>query len=66
MFFFLISLQFTNYLFLVGNLRVSQKLSVNWECKARIKSIHDWGCKKECLIYKGLQMTTLGVSPIYL
>jgi hypothetical protein len=43
-----------------------KKLDVNQEFRARVTSINDWGCKKECLTSKGLQMITLGLSPIYL
>jgi len=30
------------------------------------ESIHDWGTKKECLIEKGLQMTTLHFCLFYI
>jgi hypothetical protein len=29
-------------------------------------SIHDWGTKKECLIEKGLQRTTLNIFLFYI
>ncbi len=28
---------------------MSQELGVNLKFKAKVKSIHDWDCKKECL-----------------